>query len=171
MELKPIKTEAEHETALREIECLWGAKEGTADGDRLENFATLVKAKKDAQFPWICPIQLRSSSSGWTRMGAEWGCMKRFVIAFNVFTVLFFASSACWCEEPEMVTVCKLKDDPALYNHKLIEVEGFVSSDFEDFTLFDPTCRSFPDVWLQYGGKTDSGTMYCCGTTPNSRHA
>jgi len=36
MQLKPIKTEADHEAALREIERLWGAAEGSSDGDRLE---------------------------------------------------------------------------------------------------------------------------------------
>jgi hypothetical protein len=61
------------------------------------------------------------------------------------------------------VTVCQLKGDPAAYNHKLVEVTGFVSHDFEDFTLFDPTCPSLPQVWLEYGGKSKSGTIYCCG--------
>jgi len=73
-------------------------------------------------------------------------------------------------EEPQKVGVCQLQGDPSSYNHKLLEVEGFVSSDFEDFTLFDPTCRAWPAIWLQYGGKNDSGTMYCCGITPNSHH-
>jgi hypothetical protein len=79
-------------------------------------------------------------------------------------------SGICKCEEPEKVTVCQLQNDPPAYNHKLIEVEGFVSSDFEDFALFDPTCKSQQEVWLEYGGKTSSGTMYCCGITPNSHH-
>jgi HTH-type transcriptional regulator/antitoxin HigA len=36
MQLKPIKTDADHEAALREIERLWGAAEGTVDGDQIE---------------------------------------------------------------------------------------------------------------------------------------
>jgi len=68
-------------------------------------------------------------------------------------------------EEPVKVTVCKLKNDPAAYNHKLVEVTGFISHGFEDFTLFDPGCSSWPPVWLEYGGTTASGTMYCCGVT------
>ena len=62
-----------------------------------------------------------------------------------------------------------LKNDPASYNHKLVEVTGFVSHDFEDFTMFDPTCPSWPAIWLEYGGKAKSGTMYCCGVTAD-RH-
>jgi hypothetical protein len=42
-----------------------------------------------------------------------------------------------------------------------------VSHGFEDFTLFDPTCPTWPDIWLEYGGTVASGTMYCCGVTSN----
>lgn len=72
-------------------------------------------------------------------------------------------------EQPTSVTVCQLKNDPSAYNHKLVEVTAFVSHAFEDFTLFDPTCSSWPGVWLEYGGKAKSGTMYCCGVTAD-RH-
>jgi hypothetical protein len=68
-------------------------------------------------------------------------------------------------EKPAAVTICQLKSDPAAYSHKLVEVTGFVSHAFEDFTVFDPTCPSWPGVWLEYGGKAKSGTMYCCGVT------
>ena len=67
--------------------------------------------------------------------------------------------------EPEKVTLCQLTKDRAAYNHKLIQVTGFVSHGFEDFTLFDPSCSSRLDVWLEYGGTAVSGTMYCCGVT------
>jgi hypothetical protein len=72
-------------------------------------------------------------------------------------------------EQTTSVAVCQLKNDPAAFNHKLVEVTAFVSHAFEDFTLFDPTCSSWPEVWLEYGGKAKSGTMYCCGVTAD-RH-
>jgi len=78
------------------------------------------------------------------------------------------ATSVTYCQDLEKATSCQLKSDPASYNHKLVKVTGFISHGFEDFTLFDPTCPSWPDVWLEYGGKVASGTMYCCGVT-NSR--
>ena len=68
-------------------------------------------------------------------------------------------------KEPIKVSLCKLKGDPLSYNHKLVEVTGFVSHGFEDFTFFDPACSSWPPIWLEYGGKMVSGTMYCCGVT------
>ena len=64
------------------------------------------------------------------------------------------------------VSYCELKKNPVAYNHKLIEVTGFVSKGFENFTLFDPACPSYPEVWLEYGGTAKSGTIYCCGETP-----
>lgn len=68
--------------------------------------------------------------------------------------------------QPEKVTVCQLKSNPPAYNHKLIQVEAFVSHDFEDFTLFDPVCEgSRFGIWLEYGGKSKSDTVYCCGPT------
>jgi HTH-type transcriptional regulator/antitoxin HigA len=55
MMIKPIKTESDHAAALREIERLWGADEGTAGGDRLEVLATLVEAYEQSHFPIDAP--------------------------------------------------------------------------------------------------------------------
>lgn len=55
MHLKPIKTDADHEAALKEIERLWNAEEGTADGDRLEILTTLVEAYEEMRFPMAMP--------------------------------------------------------------------------------------------------------------------
>jgi antitoxin component HigA of HigAB toxin-antitoxin module len=43
MDIKPIKTPAEHRAALAEIDSLMMAKKGTPDGDRLDVLATLVE--------------------------------------------------------------------------------------------------------------------------------
>ena len=51
MEIKFIRTNADHELALREIERLWGAKEGTADGESLDVLVTLVEAYERKHFP------------------------------------------------------------------------------------------------------------------------
>jgi HTH-type transcriptional regulator/antitoxin HigA len=55
MQLKPIKTDADHEAALKEIERLWGAAEGTANGDRLEILITLAESYEEAHFPMDMP--------------------------------------------------------------------------------------------------------------------
>jgi HTH-type transcriptional regulator/antitoxin HigA len=55
MQLKPIKTDADHDAALKEIERLWGAAEGTANGDRLEILITLAEAYEESHFPMDMP--------------------------------------------------------------------------------------------------------------------
>jgi hypothetical protein len=84
---------------------------------------------------------------------------------FWTVVLALVASAYSFCETPEKVTACKLKNDPAAFNHKLVEVEGFISHAFEDFTFFDPNCPYSPEIWLEYGGKTSSGTIYCCGVS------
>ena len=51
MEIKPIRTDADHETTLRAIEALWGAGEGTPDGDRLAVLATMVESYEERRWP------------------------------------------------------------------------------------------------------------------------
>jgi HTH-type transcriptional regulator/antitoxin HigA len=55
MEIKPIRSEADHDDALREIERLWSAKEGTPEGDRLDVLTTLVEAYEEKHFPMDAP--------------------------------------------------------------------------------------------------------------------
>lgn len=51
MDIRPIRTDQEHRAALAEIEKLWGAAEGTPEGDRLDVLATLVDAYEDKRWP------------------------------------------------------------------------------------------------------------------------
>ena len=55
MELKPIRTDAEHADALAEVERLWDAPEGSAEADRLEVLVMLVEAYETARFPIEAP--------------------------------------------------------------------------------------------------------------------
>jgi HTH-type transcriptional regulator/antitoxin HigA len=59
MEIRPIKTEADYETALAEIEALFEAEPGTPAGDRLEVLTTLVEAYEDEHYsiPTPDPIE------------------------------------------------------------------------------------------------------------------
>lgn len=47
MDIRPIRNDEDHAAALREIEQLWGAETGTAEGDRLDVLVTLVEAYED----------------------------------------------------------------------------------------------------------------------------
>ncbi len=51
MELKPIRNKKEHQAALKEIEALWNARDGSAESDRLEVLALLVERYEQEHFP------------------------------------------------------------------------------------------------------------------------
>jgi len=65
--------------------------------------------------------------------------------------------------KPNEVTYCELSRNPAAYNHALVRLSAFVSHGFEDFQVTEPDCptQGF-SVWLMYGGKAESNTVYCC---------
>ena len=75
-EIKPIRSEADHEAALLEVERLWGARLGTPDGNRLDVLATLIEAYEDKTYPMDVPdpveaIKLHLAEHGLTRKDLE----------------------------------------------------------------------------------------------------
>lgn len=75
-ELKPIRTEADHERAMAEVERLWGATDGTPEGDRLDVLVTLIEAYEKEAYPFERPdpieaIQFRMEQLGLTRKDLE----------------------------------------------------------------------------------------------------
>ncbi len=76
MNIKPIKTEADYEAALGEIESLMAASADSPQGDRLDVLATLVEAYEakhhaiDAPDP-IDAIKFRMEQAGLSRRDLE----------------------------------------------------------------------------------------------------
>lgn len=75
-ELRPIRSDADHEAALAEVERLWGAKSGTPEGDRLDLLATLIDVYETQTYPMDPPdpieaIQFRMAQLGLTRKDLE----------------------------------------------------------------------------------------------------
>jgi HTH-type transcriptional regulator/antitoxin HigA len=75
-EVKPIRSEADYQAALAEIERLWGAKAETPEGDRLDVVATLVDAYESEHEPMDPPdpieaIKFRMEQQGLTRRDLE----------------------------------------------------------------------------------------------------
>jgi hypothetical protein len=67
--------------------------------------------------------------------------------------------------EPHKVTYCDLAKDPTNYNHALVRLTAFVTHGFEDFHLAEPNCvtpKQHLSIWVTYGGKAGSNTVYCC---------
>lgn len=76
MDIQPIKTEEDYELALSSIEELWDAKEGTAEGDRLDILITLVDAYEQQHLPIYPPdpvaaIEFHMDQNGLTRADLE----------------------------------------------------------------------------------------------------
>lgn len=75
-DLKPIRTEADCDEALIEVERLWGAKSGTLKGDRLDILAPLIDAYETEAYPMDPPdpveaIRFRMEQQGLTRKDLE----------------------------------------------------------------------------------------------------
>jgi HTH-type transcriptional regulator/antitoxin HigA len=51
MDIRPIRSEADHRSALAEIERLWDAPAGSAEADRLDVLAMLVEKFEERAFP------------------------------------------------------------------------------------------------------------------------
>ena len=70
MEIKPIRTKADYERTLREIQRLWGAKQKTPEGDRLDVLATLVEAYELKHFPIDPPDPIERFAFGLNSRGS-----------------------------------------------------------------------------------------------------
>jgi HTH-type transcriptional regulator/antitoxin HigA len=76
MEIKPVKTKRDYTAALKEIERLFDAKSGTADGDRLEVLTALISVYEEKHHAVPLPnpidaIQYYMESRGLTRRDLE----------------------------------------------------------------------------------------------------
>jgi HTH-type transcriptional regulator/antitoxin HigA len=75
-EIHPIRSEADYEATLSEVERLWGARSGTPEGDRLDVLATLIDAYENEHHPIDPPdpieaIKFRMEQQGLTRKDLE----------------------------------------------------------------------------------------------------
>lgn len=71
MEIKPIRTDEDHEAALREIQQLWNAPEGSPEEDRLNVLATLVEAYEEQHFPIDLPDPIEAIKFRLEQLGED----------------------------------------------------------------------------------------------------
>ncbi|HYU11678.1 MAG TPA: helix-turn-helix domain-containing protein [Stellaceae bacterium] len=76
MEIRPIRNDADYRAALNEIERLWEAKPGTAEGDRVEVLSILVEIYEASYHPIPAPdpiaaIEFMMEQKGLTRRDLE----------------------------------------------------------------------------------------------------
>jgi HTH-type transcriptional regulator / antitoxin HigA len=51
MEIHPIRSDEDHQAALKEIDSYWGAPEGSEEGDRLDVLLALVDVYEEKRWP------------------------------------------------------------------------------------------------------------------------
>jgi len=76
MDIKPIKSKADHKAALKAVESLMTAKARTPEGDRLDVLVTLIEAYERQHFPMGLPdaveaIKFRMEQQGLTAKDLE----------------------------------------------------------------------------------------------------
>lgn len=76
MDIQPIRTEQDYECALTEVERLWGAKQGTPQGDKLDVLMVLIEDYEKKHYPIDPPdpieaILFRMEQMGLTRKDME----------------------------------------------------------------------------------------------------
>lgn len=71
MEIHPIKTEADYEAALRQIDALMDAAPGTKEEATLEVLATLVEAYEEKKFPIEAPDPIEAIKFRMEQRGLE----------------------------------------------------------------------------------------------------
>lgn len=72
MDIKPIKTEQDYNSAISRIEELWGARKDTPEGDELDLLVTLVESYEMKHYPIPPPdpieaIKFRMEQMGMTK--------------------------------------------------------------------------------------------------------
>ncbi len=73
MDIRPIRTKADHRAALKEVERLWEAEPGTPDGDRIDVLVTLIEAYEAKH----CPIPAPDPIAAVTFMMEQKGLTRR----------------------------------------------------------------------------------------------
>ncbi len=71
MDIRPIRTKKDHAWALKRIEELWGAEEGTSEGDELDVLATLVDSYESQHFPISAPGAISAIKFRLEQMGLK----------------------------------------------------------------------------------------------------
>jgi len=71
MDIKPIRTEEDYDAALEAIEDAWGAEPGSAEADRLEVMALLVKQYEEQHHPIPPPDPIEAIKFRLDQMGLD----------------------------------------------------------------------------------------------------
>jgi hypothetical protein len=63
-------------------------------------------------------------------------------------------------ETPQIISLCEILKDPKAFEGKNVRFRGNISAEFEDFSVYDPSCPNpyGSGIWLMFGGDVDCPT-------------
>ena len=79
MEIRPIKTEQDYDSAIKRIEELWGAKKDTPEGDELDLLVTLVESYEMKHYPIAPPDTIDAIKFSMEQMGMTQSDMVKYL--------------------------------------------------------------------------------------------
>jgi HTH-type transcriptional regulator / antitoxin HigA len=79
MDVKPIRSEADYQAALKEVERLWGTEPGTQDGDLFEVLFTLVEAYEEQHYPILPPDPIEAIKYYMDSRGLDRRDLERYI--------------------------------------------------------------------------------------------
>lgn len=79
MNIKPIKSKADHRLALKRVEELWEAKPKTPEGDELDVLVTLIAAYEDTHFAIPAPEPIEAIKFRMEQLGLEDQDLKPYI--------------------------------------------------------------------------------------------
>jgi hypothetical protein len=83
-----------------------------------------------------------------------------FVVIGTFLTVSAAKAQGSSPSLPQVVSLCDILKDPKAYDHRNVQFRGYITSEFEDFTVDDSACPAKwgSGVWLMFGGDVDCPT-------------
>jgi HTH-type transcriptional regulator/antitoxin HigA len=79
MEIRPIKTENDYQSALSRIDELWGARKDTLEGDELDLLITLLEAYEIKHYPIAPPDPIDAIKFRMEQMGMSKSDMVQYL--------------------------------------------------------------------------------------------
>lgn len=79
MDIRPIKTEQDYNTAISRIEKLWGAKKDTPEGDELDLLVTIVESYEMKHYPIAPPDPIDAIKFRMEQMGMSKADMVQYL--------------------------------------------------------------------------------------------
>ena len=79
MNIRPIRTEQDHQSALDRVDVLWGAEIGSVEGDELDVLVTLIVAFETKQYPMAQPDPVEAIKFMMEQQGLTPGDMVRYL--------------------------------------------------------------------------------------------